>query len=419
MRIPVIFAPLRLRAAFFCFSLFSFSVSGFAANLSDVIAGLETTSPSLAEMRMQIAEAKSRYQTGRAWPNPQLQGGQEYIGADKAPVETSIGIGQDLGFLWSQTARVNASRAEYEASLSQFKESRQRLVSDIIVAANIYTGNRILQTAMDSLIADALKLEKTLSARREAGDISHYDEARLQIELRRFRQQKYDLAISNQETLQELSAMIGISGSELEDLVMDLQVVVPEEMLDVDRALEYGLQHRGIILAAELRRESARNESKAAKASQIPGFNIAAGKLSIDGNDAGLFWEAGLEIPLFAQRRAEVQRTQTKLRTSEIMGESVKRKVEQEIRGAILKKIQLADLTEVPTEDLLSNAAANIKRGTLLYLEGELSIFELVDVLRSGYEAQVSAVALKNAAIAANVELLRSTGAEIMETTND
>jgi cobalt-zinc-cadmium efflux system outer membrane protein len=419
MRIPVIYAPLRLRAAFFCFSLFCFSISGFAVDLSEVIAELETTSPALAELRMQVAEAKAKYVSGRAWPNPQLRGGQEYVGADEAPLETSMGIGQDIGFLWSQSARASALRAAYEAALAQFEESRQQLVADIIIAANDYTGNRKLQAVMDSLIAAAQKIDETVKARSEIGDISRYDEARLQIELRRFKQQGFELGASGQTALRKLAAITGASGIELENLKMDLPVVVPEEMSDVDRALDFGLQRRGAIRAAELRRKSAQSETKAARASQIPGLSIAAGKLSIDGNDAGLFWEAGLEIPLFTQRRAEAQRTQSNLRTSEIAGESVKRQVEQEIRDAILKKKQLAGLTEISTDTLLSEAVENLKRGTLLYLEGDLSIFELVDVLTSGYEAQVSAIALKNAATAADVELLRSVGAEIMETKND
>jgi outer membrane protein TolC len=368
---------------------------------------------------MEIANAKAAYQSGKAWPNPQLQGGQEYLGADDTPVEMSIGIGQDFGFLWSQSAKVNALRTDYEAELALFEEAKLNLVAEIIILANQYSDSRILQAALDSLIEEAKEIEKTLGVRRESGDISGYEETRLQIEVRHFMQQGFELATTQQETLQELTTLTGISGSDLENLAMDVQVTVADELLDASRAIEYGLQHRGIIRAAELQRESAQSGNKAAKASQIPGVSVGVGKLSVDGNDAGSFWEAEVEIPLFTQRRAEVQRTRASLRTTEINEKAVKHQVEQQIRDAIQKRARLAGLTIVSTDELLLEAEQNIEKGVLLYLEGELSIFELVDLLASGYASQASAVALKRAAIAADVELLRVVGAEIMEINND
>jgi hypothetical protein len=46
-------------------------------------------------------------------------------------------------------------------------------------------------------------------------------------------------------------------------------------------------------------------------------------------------------------------------------------------------------------------------------------VFELVDVLNSGYEAQTAAIALRNAAVAAELELRLAAGLKLMENLND
>ena len=54
-------------------------------------------------------------------------------------------------------------------------------------------------------------------------------------------------------------------------------------------------------------------------------------------------------------------------------------------------------------------------RGVQLYLEGEMSAFELVDALRTNVEAQDAVLSLRNSLAVARAELRRAVGLDPLE----
>jgi outer membrane protein TolC len=419
MRISVFSAPLRVRAAFYCLMIFAYPLQSYGMGLHELLVTIEDTSPRLAEVSAQVAEVRAELTTARGWPNPQLSGGQEYVGADEVPVESSIGIEQNLGFLWSQSARVSAKRAAYEAAVADFREQRQQVEAAVIIAAYEFDGLRQLEGMLDSLLTRTTKLRSAVQTQYKLGDVSLYDRERFEFEFADLNLERVQIRSQRQAAAAALVALTGISGKAIEELELDWQQTVPEDFDDSGAALEFGLEHRNLLRAARLKLQAANRSVTSARASQMPGLTISAGQLSIEGGDSGLFWEAGIELPLFQQRRGEVQKSRVLRRTSELQQSAARQAVELEIRNAVAQRKQIKLIAGISTEDRLTRATQNIERGALLYLEGELSVFELVDVLQSGYEAQVSAMKLRNAAVSADIDLLKAVGYDILENSHE
>ena len=125
--------------------------------------------------------------------------------------------------------------------------------------------------------------------------------------------------------------------------------------------------------------------------------------------------DAELEIPIFGQRRSQRRLAAAALGRAGVHLLSERQLVEQEILAAYKQWNHLQTIDVPMSVSMVEGAQLNMERGVLLYLEGELSIFELVDALHSGIEAQETAFELRNALIATQVELRRSVGLEILE----
>ena len=124
-----------------------------AAELSRILAELRTTSPVLADARLRLTEARAGYTSSRALPNPYLIGEQERWNDDSIPTETTIGVRQSFGFLWSQSSKVNAARLAYESELAKFEEQHNELAAQIVIAAYVYEGFRRQSIVLDSVLS--------------------------------------------------------------------------------------------------------------------------------------------------------------------------------------------------------------------------------------------------------------------------
>ncbi len=410
--------PLLVRAAFLSLLVVSSISPAHAMRLSELLRELDTASPHLSAAKLEMTIAQTAFTASRGWPNPTLIGGQEILGANEEPVETTIGVEQELGFLWSQRSRLNARRCAFKAARAMYDETRETLISEVVINAYEYDGILRQEQALDSLIAKANRLMNAVSARQELGDLSQYDKERFSFLIVQLQKERIELTVREQEAIQKLVDLTGLSDKELAPIELDYHPAIPEEGMS-DDFVRVGLQNRAVVQATEQRLQQAGSELHAARASQIPGLSIAVGRKSIEDGDSGLFWEAGLEIPLFNQRRSDANRAKARLRNSEIEDRAIRQTVTQEILGALKQRDQVELSRGIPPDTLRKHADQNIDRGALLYFEGELSVFELVDVLSSGYDAQVSAIEMRNASVEADVKLLRALGIRLLENTDD
>ncbi len=413
MHFPVLFVPLLTRAAFFVMSFVIACSASNAENLSWILTEFRATSPVLADARLKLTEARADYTSNRALPNPYLVGEQERWDDDSVPTETTIGIRQNFGFLWSQSSRVRAARLAYESELAKFEELQNELAAQVVVAAYEYDGFRWQSVVLDSVLNRARELTDAMAARRELGDVSLYDEQRLQIELVQLQHRRQQLFAEEQRALTELIRLTGLSQRQLEALNIDIEIH-PSEM-SLEEASSYGLEHRPRAIAAAREVESADWSHRAARLSQLPDFSIGFGLKSQKPGQDGSVIEAELEIPIFGQRRSQRRLAAAAQRRAGVHFLSERQLVEQEIRAAYKQWNHLQTIDVPMSIRMVEGAQLNMERGVLLYLEGELSIFELVDALHTGIEAQETAFELRNALIATQVELRRSIGLEILE----
>ncbi len=413
MHFPVLFVPLLTRAAFFVMSLVIACSASNAENLSWILTEFPLTSPVLADARLKLSEARADYTSNRALPNPYLVGEQERWDDDSVPTETTIGIRQNFGFLWTQSSRVRAARLAYESELAKFEELQNELAAQVVATSYNYDGFRRQSVVLDSVLNRARELTDAMAARRELGDVSLYDEQRLQIELVQLQHRRQQLFAEEQRTLTELIRLTGLSEHPLEAINIDIEIL-PSEM-SMEEGLSYGLEHRPRAVAAARKLESADWSHRAARLSQLPDFSIGFGLKSQKPGQDGSVIDAELEIPIFGQRRSQKQLATANLRRAEVHMQSEQQLVEQEIRAAYKQWNHLQNLNAFAYTGMADSAKRNMERGVLLYLEGESSALELVDALRTGIEAQRATVEIRNALVAAKVELRRALGLNIVE----
>lgn len=411
MRFPIGFAPLLTRAAFFILFIL-IAADSRAESLGRVLAALDSTSAVLADARLELAAARAGYTTGRALPNPALFAEQESWN-DDSPVETTVGVRQNLGFLWSQRPRQASLRHTYAAARSRYTEQRRALHVDVINAANAYAGHRELAAVLDSVLARMEPLNNAIAARSREGDISRFEEQRFRIEALELEHRRQLLLEAQEAAFGELVLLTGLPDARLHDLTLDVIPSVPAGTLD--DAERMALEQRPQIAAARSELQAAQAGKTAARLSQLPELTVGVGQKKLDAGPSGMVIEGELEIPLFNQRRSQAQLAVAALRRATVQLAAAKARVRREVRSAYTRWESLQGFRYSAALATADSADVNTTRAAALYLDGEISAVELVDALRTGIDARAAAIDLRNARIAAAADLRRAVGLEIME----
>ena len=382
-------------------------------DLRELLAQADSTSPVLANARAQLATARAAYTSARALPNPSLFLNHETIeGGGTGVEENTIGIRQNLGFLWTQSSRWSSAKSAYEAASASYEERRRELHTDILLSAERYEQLRMQRVFLDSLSGINNRLVETAVARLKVGDISAYDAERIQLEQIELDSRKAELIQTEQAELIRLMELTGLPAADVEGARTAYALASPFQ--DEGAALNYAREHRHRLRELELAAKSAAKSVAMARMNVLPDLNFGIGQKTVDPDLDGIYLEADLEIPIFGQRRSAVQQAHAEKSAADIRVSAGRRVVEQEVRSAFEEWQHAQRLASLDT-DQTGRAKRNLKLAEELYLNGETGTWELIDALRTSIDALIAAHNLELTRIRAALELRRVTGYPLLE----
>jgi outer membrane protein TolC len=382
--------------------------------LGQLFSAADSLSPELAEARLNVARALADRQAARGMPNPTLFGNRESLSDGQVEEEEqTYGIRQSIGYLWSYFPKRTATRGAYESARATFEEARRQLGVELADRALTARALRQQIVLMDTVLFHATRAVQSMEARFRLGDVSEYDLHRLQAELLRLHQQRFTLLREQQQAGAEFTRLSGLPDRFLDDLT--ISVPVPPDFLSVDQAVEVALRQRPLLKARMWATAAAEKAYDASRWNQLPDVAVGIGRKTVEPGFTGITLEAELEIPLFAQRRSQRSFAKTTWNQSRIQLEAAQLQVEQEARAAYQLWRELTTETASTVAFDSDQARLDLNRGVQMYLQGELSPVEVVDILRSTLESMDAYLQLSNSRVLADLELRRVTGLPLLE----
>lgn len=403
-----------LFGAFFVFATSNPTSAGPPVHsLEAIAAALDSTSPVLAQASAEVEFARAALSNSRAFPNPTIFGSQESLDDAESSMERTIGVRQSLGFLWSQHSRHAAAKAKFDAAQAGYLESRHAVLRNLVELAFEYDRLKQQSILMDSVLARAEHLSASIRERRRVGDIAPYDEQRFLLEIVQLQSRKQDVQKGAAAALLELVKLTGRSAEEIAELSLQLPPAAKFE--SEAEAARYALESRPELRSSAFTAAAGRHALDQARWNQLPDFSLGIGHKSLDPGPSGLYIEGELEIPLWSQRRSEKNIARAELRLAELQRERLVTSIQDEVNQAYRQLRAAEQLQPLVNETLSDSASVNMARGVQLYLEGEMSAFELVDALRTNLEAQDAVLSLRNSLAVARAEFRRAVGLDPLE----
>jgi len=383
-----------------------------AATIAELLAAADSTSPRLLEAKVDVARTRAFFGEQRAVPNPTLFGSSEELGNDQASVtERTIGVRQDLGFLWSMGAQRSSASAAVAAVEARYNQERIDIQIDLMSKVQ-----RLQQLIASLQLSDTLErryAEILLAndAREREGDISGFDAQRVRLESIAVTNRRVTLQTELRELMTHLNRETGLDESTLR--AVDIDAIRAPTFTNVDEALTYAESHAPELRFLEANDKAASKSVKAAKLKRLPNFAVGVGQKSNDSDESGLLLEAELELPLFNRRGSALQQARAEQYSATRLHANAKSQL-TEVVGSAFERWQ--EVRQVSNKSLrLDELVNHVNAAHSLYLSGEAGYLELLDAFQSSEEILSASFELAAARIDADLRLREVTGYPILE----
>jgi outer membrane protein, heavy metal efflux system len=256
-------------------------------------------------------------------------------------------------------------------------------------------------------------VEESGRSRLAEGDISRFDQSRLQIERARYETLLARARLALAEASRELTLLIA------PDSVGGRTLILPSERLselaavagvsDVETAL-LAAAGRADVRAAEAEIEAAEAALTLQRRLRIPDVTLSGGyKHQADGYQ-GAVVGVSVPLPLWDRNRGGIAEAEANLAAARTRRELALRRAESEIRRAWETRRSLEERMRLIGETLLPESAGLLETARLAYAEGEMTLVELLDAADAYRGARESVTALLAEYLSATYELERATG---------
>jgi outer membrane protein, heavy metal efflux system len=358
-----------------------------AMTLEQALSLAERVHPDLQISQARVEAAEGRAIQAGVFPNPALIGRIEsapFKGGTADEAEYLAGLSQRIPFggrlgAASEAERLEAERLRREHDV-RLLEVRSR-VHGAFATALFATEVARLQKEMLTLSTRAVAV---VQARREAGDATADELARVEMEEARARLEEDKAHGLRELAFVGLAAALGDPGLAIESLEGRLETALEIPTLEaVLASLESG-PHEALGRAGV---EAARARVDLAKVERVPDVTLDLFYRRLQQSETNSF-DVGLTIPLpvFDRnqgriRAAEAERREAESRARATRGEAVRR-----VREAHVKLTEAVNHTRLAKDEILPKAETVLKVAEARYAAGELSLADAL-VLRRDYAA--------------------------------
>ncbi len=378
------------------------------------------TSPELAAASQALEAARARERQAGAFPNPVFTYGREQTSrTGETNAQNIVTLDQPLEIGGQRGARRQAAGLVRAASEARLAATAARL--DYEVARSYATAVAAERRArLAEAAAQAFgKAQRVSQVRLAGGDVSGYQNRRLQLEAARYAALRVEALVTRDSAVRTLASLIGFSDSA--DAPTPLRLVdtlTPAPLtLPVDSLVTRALASRAELQAAQLDAQASLAEARLARAERIPTPVLSGGykneRLTTGETLNGFVAGVSLPLPLWDRRGGAVQaaRADAARRAAEVEG--LRRQTIREMQTAFATHQALAGQLAALDAQLGDEAMKARRAAEAAYGEGEISLLEWLDSVRAYQEAEALHATLRAEYIARRAALERATGATL------
>lgn len=343
----------------------------------------ERLHPELAQARARIEGAEGRALQSGLLPNPSVVGRMESAPFEErttADAEYLAGVSQRLpvgGRLGAarEAERLEAERLRKELALRRF-ELRSRVQGAFATA--------LFAAEVSKVQAETLELARraveVARARRQAGDLTADDLARVEMEEARARLEEDKAHGLRELAFVGLAAAVGDPGLRIGSVEGALETTLELPTLEsVLAALEGGPYMelaRGDVEAARARVDLARAE-------RIPDVTLDLLYRRIGASDTDAF-DVGLTVPLpvFDRQQGRLREAKAGVREAEARARAGRGEAVRRVRESHVKLAEAINHTRLVREEILPRAETVLKAAEARHAAGDLSLADILPIRR-------------------------------------
>ncbi|MGM0450510.1 MAG: TolC family protein [Pseudomonadota bacterium] len=367
--------------------------------------------PLKRETVARVEGAEARAEQADRWPNPRLEVTQERVDAGGATTrERTYSLSQQFDFSGQQEFEAKAARARATGirhgndwrRVKHRSRVRQRFHAALLEQRRV----EALRDALDRMDGVAAMVEE----RRQAGDISGYDQSRIGRERAGIQARLDQARAALQHRRESLHALLETDKRQVSQrLTGELQPDLPSSLQTyMDRA-----NQRADLKRLQARAESAESAQRAAGRAWIPDPTLGVGfnRVKQPGSDGGgLLFSVSLPIPAFNQGQAEAAEAAARRNEAEAGRLGRIREVRARIRGLWRQTRSLIESIETFREEALMRSRELTEFAESSYGAGEIGILELLDAYSGQLDARLRVLEMAHEARVAAIELHQSSG---------
>ena len=345
--------------------------------------------PMLEIQRQIVAEARAERLSRSLLPNPLLTYNREELElAEASGGEWILAAEMPLDFIWRRGPLLSEAEASIEAENYGLAALREQVRLETSLAyIETHFGRQELQARQRSseILQEIREKSRVL---KSEGDMSGYDQRRITFEVFRSRRDQVLAENALGESEKKLNLLVyQDSLSRKVETVESFPNQLPE--LSAERLVATALERRADLKRSRTRISALRAAVQAAKRGALPGLGVSLGyKRQVDGFEGpvGYF---NLRLPLFDRNQGAVAGNQARLNAGEVTAAAQERQIAAEVETACQNYLRLREQLAEYRANMLDNPELLIETASFSYLEGEVSLVEWIDAVRTYTEDAV------------------------------
>jgi len=387
--------------------------------LPQLIATAQRDNRDLRAARYAVDIARARLVQAGALPNPRItvDAVDDFAFRSEGGHSASIGISQDFPVAGRISRQKKVAQFDVDLAQTEILDGERRLAGEVAAAAyRLLVAGRQIQSR-DSLMAVDERLAKATRTRFKAAEVSELDVNTIALDIRRLAQERALLLSQRKVLLQSLNRLLGRPADFALSVIEPLPAIHAPPPLDV--ALARAAGRRPDLLAAQLQIDRAHADIALAKAQRWEDWSVAVGvqqdRQSITGVppqsvDRALRLNFTIPLPLKRNSRGQIAAAEAAAYQAEARMESLRLAVASDVTVAHEELATLQVVLKAYDTDVLGLSERNVNVAEKGYVQGLVSLAEVVQTQRQHGELKSAALATLDQYLQALVRLRRAIG---------
>lgn len=374
----------------------AFIISSIVAGLADAQESASVTNLTLATAvdialqknpRLQSLRAKweamlERPDQAKALPNPMLSySGMDMVDGGRWPDtnEKRVMIQQAFPWLGKRTLRANVATKDAERMQHELNAMTREMIMRVKESYFELFGIQRMIAITTEEEATLLHMTKIVESRFAAGTADQTDAIKAQSEATLLKQKLFELRMQENTLRSTLNTLMNrTANTPLGKLVNPPSLDLPIE--EVSRLVEYAIQHRPEMLAAQTQIERYGLEKRLMEKEFLPDYKLGVEYRDIQSENSMLMFTISVELPIWQSKyKAGIREAERMQASSMAEREAIEHQIALEIQDAHFKWITTQRTIALYNTELLPQAKARFAASEAGYRTGKVDFLDLLE----------------------------------------